>query len=903
VACNRVPTHAVWDAVRVGVPSGTVTFLFTDIEGSTGLWEAAPEAMRAALVRHDELVRGAIEAHDGYVFATGGDGFGAAFARAHGALAAAGDAQTALSAERWPDGTVLRVRMGLHTGEVDERGGDYFGPAVNRAARIMAAGHGGQVLVSATTAGVAGAAGLIDLGEHTFAGLEAPERVYQAGNGGFPPLRSVGVIPSNLPAERSVFVGRERELGIVSGLVRSARVVTLTGVGGVGKTRLAIQAAAGLAPEFPDGVWLAELAPLIDSALVPSALASAVGASVAGGLEATDAVCRFLGQRRALVVLDNCEHVIAAVAALVDRLLGAAPRVRVLATSREALDVAGESTWRVPSLSLDADSGEGDALALFAERASQVQPGFSLAHPGTHEAAVAVCQRLDGIPLAIELAAARAKVMSVDQIAAHLDERFRLLTRGGRTAVPRQQTLRGAIDWSYDLLIAPERWLFDTLGIFAGEFDLAAVAAVCGLDEFEALDVIEQLVAKSMVEADPSRDRYRLLETLRQYAWDRLIADGRLAEVRDAHAACFAALAGAQARRMGEGGEQVAALDRLEADYDNLRAALAWLIEQRRADEAGRMAGRLIGLFNIRHPREGFAWFRQVAAIAGDLPVRSRTRVLGDAAYAAMNAGNLDDMVSYARNAIEVGGDDAPAIAHWLLGFRDLGGTSPDYAAASGHCRRAITAAAATGDVTTQALAVSGLAGALAFLGEVDEARRLIDVAIERAERLGNPTILAAVYQMAAEALARNGAPQDALVMFERGLVHADAGGPLVATTNRIHYALSIDDPHEAARIFQAVIPIAREHLAGFHQSVPLLVAAKIAAGCGSERTAARLLGAFTHHRGWSGSPGDHWEYERLVSQLKSLLGIATFEDELCLGAQLSIGQALQLADDIVATV
>jgi predicted ATPase len=790
--------------------------------------------------------------------------------------------------------------MGLHTGVVDERDGNYFGPAVNRAARITAAGHGGQVLVSGTTAAVMGAVGLVDLGEYIFAGLNTPERVYQAGGGTFPPPRSVGVVPSNLPAERSVFVGRERELGVVAGLVRSARVVTLTGVGGVGKTRLAIQAAAGLAAEFPDGVWLAELAPLIDSALVPSAVASAIGASVAGGLEATEAVGRFLGQRRALVVLDNCEHVIAAVATLVDQLLGVVPRVRLLATSREALDVAGESSWRVPSLSLD-DGGEGDALALFAERAGRVQPGFSLADPASREAAVAVCRRLDGIPLAIELAAARARVLSVDQVAAHLDERFRLLIRGGRTAVPRQQTLRGAIDWSYELLTAPERSLFETLAVFAGEFDLAAVAAVAGLDEFEALDLVEQLVAKSMVEADPSRDRYRMLETLRQYAWDRLVAAGRLAEVRDTHAAYYVALAGEQARRMGEGGRQIAALDRLEADYDNLRAALAWLIERRRADEAARMARRLIGLFNIRHPREGFAWFEQVLAIAGDLPARSRSRLLGDTAFAAMNAGDLG-RVSYARDAIEVGADDAPAIAHYLLGFRGLYGPSPDYAAAQGHFRRAIAIAAASGDVTTQAMAVANLVEAVTSLGEVREARRLIPEAIELAERLGNPTILAVAYEDSGFALARIGAQQEAAVMFARGLVHADAGGPLVATTYRVHYGLSVDDPREAAHIVRAAIPIAREHLAGFHQSPPLLAAAKIAADCGNQRTAARLLGAFSDHgRGWSFGLTAHWQYEFLLSQLTDHLGAATFDEELRLGARLSIGQALQLAEDIVS--
>jgi predicted ATPase len=878
-----------------------VTFLFTDIEGSTGLWESAPDAMRAALARHDAIVRGGIGARGGYVFATGGDGFAAAFARAADGLATAVDVQAALSAETWPSGAELRVRMGLHTGEVEERGGDYFGPAVNRAARIMAGGHGGQVLVSATVAGLAGTTALTDLGEHAFSGLDKPERVYQLGEGTFPPLRSLGAVPSNLPAERSAFVGRERELATVAGLVRSARMVTLTGVGGVGKTRLATQVAAGLAPEFPGGVWLAELAPLVDASLVPTTVASAIGASVAGRLDSTDAVCRFLAQRRALVVLDNCEHVIGTAAALVDRLLATSPRVRVLATSREALNVAGETSWRVPSLSLDGEAGSSDAVALFAERAAQVRPGFSLADSATREAAMAVCRRLDGIPLAIELAAARATVLSVDQIAAHLDERFRLLTRGGRTAVARQQTLQGAIDWSYELLGDSERSLFGTLGVFAGDFDLAAVAAVAGLDEFEALDLVEQLVAKSMLEADPSRNRYRLLETLRQYAWDKLVAAGRLGEARDAHAACYFALAAEQAARTQARDPHTAVLDRLEADYDNLRAALAWLIEQRRVDQAARMVHRLTGLFNIRHPREGFGWFQRITAIAGELPAGSRARLLGDTAWAALNAGDTDAQLRYARDAVDAGGDDAPAVAHFLLAGGESRHPSPDYAAAAAHLRRALATAVASGDLTTRVMATSALVEAEAFLGDAQEARRLIPEAIELAERLGVPTITATVYGQAAEAFAQIDAPEDARRMYERGHVYAEAGGPIAATVHRVYYALSLEDLNEAAEIIRPTMPIAREHLAGFLQLGPLVVAAKIAAGSGNEQAAARLLGA-VHDDWWSFVPGQRQEYERLVSQLRALLGADTFDEELRVGAELSVDQALQLAEDVVAS-
>ena len=882
----------------MGVPSGTVTFLFTDIEGSTRLWEAAPELMGAALARHDALVRGAIEAHDGYVFATGGDGFAAAFARPHDAVATAQAAQAALGVEAWPAEAVLRVRMGLHTGVVDERDGNYFGSAVNVAARIMAAGHGGQVLVSAVTAGLVGSTGLSNLGEHTFAGLDAPERVYQVGAGTFPPLQSLGAVPSNLPAERSVFVGRRRELATIAGLVRSARLVTLTGVGGVGKTRLAVQTAAGLVGEFPSGVWLVELAPVIDSALVAATVASALGVSVAGGVDSTEAVCRFLAQRRALVVLDNCEHVIVAAAALVDRLLAAGPRVRVLATSREPLDIAGESAWRVPSLSLD---GDADALALFAERAGQAQPGFSLDDPATEESAVAVCRRLDGIPLAIELAAARAKVLSVDQIAAHLDERFRLLTGGGRTAVPRQQTLQGAIGWSYDLLTGPERSLFDTLGVFAGEFDLEAVAAVASLDALEALDLVEQLVNKSMVEADPARDRYRLLETLRQYAWERLVAGGRLDEVRDAHAASFAALAARQARRMGEGGQRLDALDRLDRDYDNLRAALAWLIEQRRADDAARMVRRLRRLFIVRHPREGLGWFQAVVAIGGELPAKSRARVLADTAWAALNAGDLEAMARYAGAAIAAGGDDPPSAADWLLALVAMG--AGDYARAVEHLRRAIPNAVANKDLTTQVFATGALVLALAEVGDEPEARRLIPEAIGLAERLGNPSTLAHNYGQVAVALVRMGAPHEAATMWEHSLIHVDMAGPAMACVYRCSYALRVDDPGKAARILGVAIPIAKEHLSGFQQAHPLLAAATIAAATGRERIAARLLGAFNQYGKWTPFVNESRENEHLASQLHDRLGAAIVEDELARGARLTIAQALQLAEDTIVAM
>jgi predicted ATPase len=691
-----------------------------------------------------------------------------------------------------------------------------------------------------------------------------------------------------------VFVGREREIGVVAGLVRSDRLVTLTGVGGVGKTRLAMRVAGGLTGEFPGGVWLVELAPLSDPALVASAVASALSLSVAGGLDATEALCGFLAQRRALLVLDNCEHVIDTAAALVDRILAAAPRVRVLATSREALDLEGEAAWRVPSLSIDSD-----ALALFGERAGEALPGFDLSEPSVHEAALAVCRRLDGIPLAIELAAARARVMSVDQISALLDERFRLLTRGGRTAGARHQTLQGAIDWSYGLLGPEERDVFDSLGVFAGEFDLSSVAAVGGLDRFEALDVVEQLVAKSMVEADPWRNRYRLLETLRQYAWDRLVASGRLIEARDGHAAWYSALATEQARRMGEGGQQVDALDRLDADYDNLRAALAWTIEQGRAEDASRLVRRLGGLFNIRHPSEGYGWFQQVVAIAEDLPVNTRARLLADTAWAAMNAGDPEGEWSYAQLSVELGGEEAPAVAYWLFG--NVASAVSDHAVAADRYRHARVRAAATGDLSTEATATGLLVSTLAEMGNKSEARKLIPEAIALGDRLGNPTILAVVYQCAGVALARLGSPSEAVDMFEKGLRHAARGGPIVDAALRCAYALSVDDPLVAAAVVGPALEMSREQLSGFHRAPPLLSAAKISMALGGDEVAARLLGAFAHFREGSSFMGaTNGQWEELAGRVIERLGRSAADEEIARGTELGIAQARQLAEDVV---
>jgi len=527
-------------------PTGTVTFLFTDVEGSTSAWEAQPEAMAPAIARHDAIVRAAIEGAGGYVFSTAGDAFAAAFPTPTDAVRAALEVQRLLAAEPWPAPLVLRVRMGLHAGEAVERDGDYFGPTVNRAARIMEAAHGGQVLASgAVVARIASdAADVRDLGEHRLRDLDGVERLLQLGAEGlpdtFPPLRTLDRYPSTLPAQRSTFVGREDERRRIRQALDASRLVTLTGVGGTGKTRLAIEVAHDLSDAAPGGVFFVDLARLTDGAFVWEALAAGLDFAPDAGAEVPPQVTARLGTRRALVVLDNCEHLLDDAADAVDAVLGACPGVRVLATSREGLALDGERVVPIAPLSTDAtDERAAPAVRLFLERAAD-------AHGASYDAADLavihqICLRLDGLPLAIELAAARTAVLSPADLLARLENRFRLLTGGRRGKRNRQRTLEEAIAWSYDLLAAGEQVLLRNLAVFPAAFDLARAAAVAGGgDDAVTLDLLDSLTAKSLVQVERGQSgetRYRLLETIREYAQARLVEAGNADEIRLRHAA------------------------------------------------------------------------------------------------------------------------------------------------------------------------------------------------------------------------------------------------------------------------------------------------------------------------------------------------------------------------------
>ena len=534
----------IWRMGSTPPPTGTVTFLFTDIEGSTRLWEEHPKGMRTALALHDRLLRDTIAGGGGYVFATGGDGFAAAFQRAGDALVVAVEAQRDLAAQDWGD-VPVRVRMALHTGESEERDGDYFGPALNKTARLMSAGHGSQVLVSQTTLEIVGSdpprgVTFEDLGEHRLKDLDRPERIFQLHHPAlvseFAPLLTVEARPSNLPVQLTSFVGRENDVAETLGLLSGARILTLTGVGGSGKTRLALRLAVEVLADYPGGVWMIELAPVTDLELVAQTVQIVLGA---GEPETSplEAIVTAIAEKHLLLVLDNCEHLIEEVAGLAAVLLARCANLKIVATSREILGVPGEVPFAVQSMALPPAEADPktlvgfDSVRLYTERASTVQPSFEVTDSNA-EAVAQICRRLDGMPLALELAAARMRVMTPDQIATRLDDRFALLTGGARTALPRQQTLLATIDWSYQLLDVDEQELFQSLSVFVGGFSLETAEALCGdgLAGYAVTDLVHRLVDKSLVivgEGPEGAMRYRLLETLRQYAAVELAKSGR----------------------------------------------------------------------------------------------------------------------------------------------------------------------------------------------------------------------------------------------------------------------------------------------------------------------------------------------------------------------------------------
>ena len=658
-------------------PSGTVTFLFTDIEGSTRRWEQAPTAMAAALVRHDDLLRSAIEANGGHVFKTVGDAFCATFATAAAGLSAAVQAQRSLASEPWGEVGPLRVRMALHSGEAEERDSDYFGPPVNRVARLLGAGYGSQVLLSRVTADLvrdelSDGAHLVDLGGHRLKDLARPEHIFQLVvpdlPSEFPPLKTLDARPNNLPVQSTSLIGRQREVGEALDLLGrdAVRLLTLTGSGGVGKTRLSLQVAAEVAEAFPDGVWFVDLAALHDPALVVHAIARAMGLREEVGRAHRDRVAEVLRDERVLLVLDNFEQVVAA-ASDVAALLAAAPRLKVLATSRALLRVRGESELAVAPLAVPdprrlpslAELADVPAIRLFTDRAGAVNSNFAL-NAATAVAITEICARLEGLPLALELAAARTRLLAPDALLKRLERRLSQLNRGDRDLPERQQTMRAAISWSYDLLTPNIQTLFCRLAVFAGDWTLEAAETVvptAGELELDVLSGLEELAEHSLVRHDEGggdSPRFTMLGILREYALEELAASGEEAATRQAHADFYLSLA-EEAKPELMGPNQGNWLDRLEAEHRNVRDAMDWLLENGKSETVLRM-GWLLWLFWARHGHllEGGAWLERGLAAGGEQPPKVRAIALVDLGNIACDLGEYDRAWSWYEQSLSI---------------------------------------------------------------------------------------------------------------------------------------------------------------------------------------------------------------------------------------------------------
>jgi predicted ATPase len=724
--------------------------LFTDIEGSTRLWQEDPSAMRAALARHDRVLRGAIEGHGGVVFSTMGDGMAAAFSAPSAAVAAAVEAQAALRVESWPTPRPVRVRMGVHTGEAEERDGDYFGTTVNRAARLAAAGHGAQTVCSQVTAAMLDVAvPLVDLGEQVLRDLDRPMRVFQVGEGRFAPLRSLGWLPGNLPMPSSPLIGRSAELDIVADALARARLVTLVGVGGVGKTRLAIEAAGRAGGGFADGVWLVELAAVTAEEGLAVGVAAALGASRQTGAPGGEALAEFLWPKQLLVVLDNCEHLLNAVAEMVAGWLRGCPRAVVLATSREPLGLAGERVIHVGPLAVPRGSSLDEVAASPAARllcARAAEAGASLVlDAGTAGSVGAICRRLDGIPLALELAAARLRSMPVTEVAARLDQTFRLLVGSARGAVERHQTLRRTVEWSHDLLDQPHQIVFRRLASFAGGFSSAAAEAtvpavddVVAMDGLDVDDALAGLADKCLVEFDATGEgRYRLLEPIRLFAAERLAAAGEADDARRAHARwCAAFLRDAGGHLPGRDGP--AWLARARAEGPNVRAAGQWALT---AEDPGLVVDLLAAEGPFAHLLFGDETLLALARTVATLAVEDYPGWRAALATAAFALAVADDPTAAALAYAALDGEPDPDVdaggAHLALAFLAMFAGRADEA--EYHVAQATAVAERHLRGGAGLLVLAGPPLVLAVVGRIDSARRAADRLAEVAEELDSP--------------------------------------------------------------------------------------------------------------------------------------------------------------------